>query len=206
MARKQFGAVQILKGVNMLSIMIDIESLGNRPGAVILSIGAAAFDDRAIVARFHKTINTPTCLEAGLSIDPDTAAWWSTQSSDAQQLLDRAARFGESLGDVLLQFRHWFGQVHGETAWANGADFDLPILAHAYRACGLGGPPWRYTNTRCYRTLKNLRPDIALVRIGDHHDALHDAESQAMHAIILLRALQADTDASDAGQSAMFDP
>ena len=174
----------------MPSVMIDTETLGTRPGAVILSIGAVAFDDLAIIARFHKTINTPTCLGAGLVIDPDTVAWWAEQPSEARQLLDRARRFGEPLGDVLLQFRHWFHQVEGQTAWANGAAFDLPILDHAYRVCGLGGPPWRYSATRCYRTLKELRPYIVMTRTGEHHNALHDAESQAMHAIVLLNVLR----------------
>jgi exodeoxyribonuclease VIII len=76
--------------------------------------------------------------------------------------------------------------------WGNGADFDLPILSAAYVAAGFGGPPWKPYNGRCYRTLKNLRPDVPRPeRRGTAHNALDDAVFQAEHAIALLAALRA---------------
>ncbi len=64
--------------------------------------------------------------------------------------------------------------------WGNGADFDNVILTSAYKRNDLE-LPWRYTNNRCYRTLKSLYPEIKLERSGTHHNALDDAISQANH-------------------------
>jgi exodeoxyribonuclease VIII len=48
--------------------------------------------------------------------------------------------------------------------------------------------PWRYSSSRCYRTVKNMRKDIVLERAGTHHNALADAESQAVHLMAILKA------------------
>lgn len=172
----------------MTNIMIDVETLGVRPGSVILSIGAVAFDAVKITGRYHKNINTKTCLEAGLETDPETLAWWQDQDEAARQVITKAATTGEPIASTLWDFRNWFHR-NGKLAWGNGADFDLPIVSEAFRRCGLGLAPWHSYNSRCYRTLKNLRPDIQIVRVGMHHDALSDAESQALHAIALLKAI-----------------
>jgi hypothetical protein len=41
-----------------MNVMIDLETLGTRPGCVILSIGAAVFDEKDIVHRHHVIIST----------------------------------------------------------------------------------------------------------------------------------------------------
>jgi exodeoxyribonuclease VIII len=46
--------------------------------------------------------------------------------------------------------------------------------------------PWRHWNDRCYRTVKSLYPDVKLERVGTHHNAVDDAESQARHLIAML--------------------
>jgi inhibitor of KinA sporulation pathway (predicted exonuclease) len=68
----------------------------------------------------------------------------------------------------------------GALVWGNGADFDNPILAAAYRATGIS-QGWKPYNGRCYRTIKNLAPQVRLVRTGTHHNALDDARAQAQH-------------------------
>jgi hypothetical protein len=47
--------------------------------------------------------------------------------------------------------------------------------------------PWKYWRNRCYRTLKNLHPEVPIERTGIYHRALDDARSQAVHAMQLLR-------------------
>ena len=66
--------------------------------------------------------------------------------------------------------------------WGNGATFDNVILANAYRGAGLP-VPWKFWNDKCYRTIKGFFPQIKLQRIGTHHNAQDDAESQAWHLI-----------------------
>jgi len=173
-----------------MNVMIDLETLGTRAGCVILSIGAAVFTEKEVTDSYHRIISVRSCLDAGLTIDPDTVKWWSEQSEEAQETLRTARQTGTApLGVALVEFRNWFHV--DDNAWGNGADFDLPILSAAYVAAGFEGPPWKPYNGRCYRTLKNLRPGIhsPVVRVAAHN-ALADAVFQAEHAIALLAALK----------------
>jgi DNA polymerase III epsilon subunit-like protein len=180
-----------------MQVMLDLETLGTRPGCAILSIGACVFTPSGIGEKFYAVISRASCRLAGLVEDPDTLAWWSGQPAEAAKVLgeasDKAAP--HPLGPVLFVFRSWLydkGNVLGSKSsgvWGNGAAFDLSILGAAYDRCGFGGPPWSPWQERCYRTLKNLRPDVPMKRAGTHHDALADAISQAEHAVALMRAL-----------------
>lgn len=76
-----------------------------------------------------------------------------------------------------------FCKFHGDPppdVWGNGSDFDNTLLAAAYDACQLT-LPWNFWSNRCYRTLKNLRPEIKLVNPGTAHNALDDSKAQAQH-------------------------
>jgi hypothetical protein len=182
----------------MHHVMIDLETLGTSPGCSILSVGACEFwsaeEPYGAPARFQAAaIRRQTCIDAGLKEDAATIGWWSMQDGGFK-FLERC-RLGPDalpLGDALHQLAFWLQQVSpldkDLLVWGNGADFDLPILAEAYRRCGLR-QPWRPYAGRCYRTLKNLRPDIKLVRAGAHHNALDDATCQAEHAARLLTEL-----------------
>lgn len=72
--------------------------------------------------------------------------------------------------------------------WGNGADFDNVILASVYKRIGME-QPWLYRNNRCYRTLKALHPEIPIERVGTHHNAVDDAESQARHLLAIMRSI-----------------
>ncbi|MHB0978446.1 MAG: 3'-5' exoribonuclease domain-containing protein [Minisyncoccota bacterium] len=59
-------------------------------------------------------------------------------------------------------------------------------MQYAYHALDMK-QPWKFWNNRCYRTLKNMFPEVPFVRIGIAHDALDDAKSQAEHAVAILK-------------------
>lgn len=192
-----------------IRVMVDLETLGTKPGSVILSIGAVVFDeeDKMLGRSFYVTINQGSSQRAGLAIDEGTVKWWALQSEDARQVLyGTAGNAGPLLHDALVSFGMWLEAMTGTTRalygdhlynpehlknieiWGNGSDFDNVILAAAYQAVGLP-LPWQFYNNRCYRTLKNLFPQHKMAkRIGTYHNALDDAKSQAHHAIVLLRA------------------
>ena len=176
----------------MQNVMLDLETLGTKPGCVILSIGAVSFNpNTGLGDTFYVEIYGKSCLEAGLTVDPDTADWWETREPRVKKLLERRGSAGEStnLGKALSMFQAWFlDKGQNVQVWGNGADFDLPILSAAYQKCGFTNPPWQPYNGRCYRTLKNLYPGVKLDRTGVHHNALDDARSQAEHAMQILRA------------------
>jgi DNA polymerase III epsilon subunit-like protein len=165
--------------VKLREIMIDNETLGTTADAVIISIGAVKFDletgeisDEA----FYRSISIDSNLEFKRRISEDTLIWWFKQDAAAQGVFHEPK---EHLADVLVELSDWVG-AGDHTIWSNGADFDIPMIAHAYTQCGVE-IPWKFYNSRCYRTYKNL-PGAKNIRVpatGVKHNALSDAYQQA---------------------------
>ena len=169
----------------MENVMVDLETLGTSSNSVILSIGAVEFDKTGLGREFYVVVDPQSCVDAGLKIDVPTVLWWMKQSDEAREAFDQPDRV--SLECALARFGGWF--PHNATLWGNGAAFDNVVLANAYLAVGTQRP-WYYHTDRCYRTLKNLRPDIGGPALeGVAHNALFDAKWQALHAVALLNAL-----------------
>lgn len=176
--------------------MVDLETLGNTPGCVVLSIGAVQFfpegGNYAIAPEgFYEVLNTADCKDRYLAEDPDTVAWWERQSEEAQRVRHLAAdpKTSVPLALALEKFNNYIGAIGGKRSvciWGNGADFDNAILAVAYKMAGIA-PAWEFWNNRCYRTLKNIAPGPKLERVGTYHNALDDARSQALHAVELIK-------------------
>lgn len=171
--------------------MLDLETLGTKPGCAILSIGAVRMRDFQIVDSFYQIIDTKSCQNHGLTIDAGTLKWWMSQSEEARQ----EAFSGEShVVDVLHNFAAWVTGcgwspipkriIQNIFMWGNAPTFDCKILEHAYtQVIGDVYKPWNHFNERCYRTMKNVSPDQHLIpeREGIHHNALDDAKFQAQH-------------------------
>lgn len=173
----------------MKHIMCDLETLGTTADAVILSIGAVKFDletgdidDSA----FYRSVSVDSNLEKGRRISEDTLIWWFKQPAAAQAVFHEAK---ESLDGALIEFSDWIGS--GDySMWSNGADFDLPMMAHAYTQFGIE-IPWKFWNSRCFRTYKNL-PGAKSIRVeptGVKHNALSDAFQQAQTVCAIHKAL-----------------
>jgi len=75
-----------------MHIMIDLETMGTRPDAPIIAIGAVSFDvDTDWVWRtFYVNIDLQSAVSAGAKIDPSTVMWWMKQSDEARRLLPPA--------------------------------------------------------------------------------------------------------------------
>ena len=166
--------------------MVDIETLDTRSTAVTLSIGAVEFDETGLGKQFYSPISIDSCLAHGLTVSQSTLLWWLDQKTEA-----RATAFTGSevtLEQALAQFELAF-DWNGKAVWANGADFDLPIIANAYASIGFN-VPWKFYNSRCYRTLKNSVPkpvyNALAVEPRVAHDALEDAIAQALTATKML--------------------
>lgn len=172
-------------------VMLDLETMGNKPGAAILAIGAVKFNQGGILDRFYCAIDLQSCLNAGLKIDASTVMWWLNQSDEARAALHQDRTY--HISEALIMFRRWLwvnvdsGLIPGQfefNVWGNGADFDNAMMACAYAAIG-EELPWKFWCNRCYRTLKSMS-SIKIERRGTHHNALDDAESQALHLLRIL--------------------
>jgi DNA polymerase III epsilon subunit-like protein len=173
----------------MSNIMVDLETMGNGSTAAIVAIGAVKFSAKGLgLEEFYEVIDLNSSVQAGLTIDPDTLMWWMKQSDEARKALTGK---NVPLFKALKEFSRFVGNSGEAKIWGNGASFDNPILANAYRAVNLE-QPWRFWNDRCYRTVKSLLGNgIPMERVGDHHNALDDAKSQALHLIKILTLVNA---------------
>lgn len=173
----------------MNNLMIDLETMGTRADAAIVSIGAQFFcpDTLELGDSFYRVVDLQSAVDQGASITPSTVMWWMQQSDQARHALQKDA---EHIASVLLEFKSWCMNTcpPGDLmVWGNGAAFDNVILSSAYDRNQLS-PPWKHWNDRCYRTLKNLYPAVQMAREGTHHNALDDARSQALHFLAIAKA------------------
>lgn len=159
--------------------MIDLETMDTAPTAAIVSVGAVKFNNETILDEFYAIIDLQSCIDEGLTMSASTVQWWLNQSNRTDTFDDNKS---DLLAPVLKAFANWIGP--NAIVWGNGVDFDNVILRNAYNACGLP-LPWLYYNNMCYRTVKNLAPNIKITRYGNHHNALDDARDQARHLINL---------------------
>lgn len=168
---------------NKVDLMLDIETLGTRPGCVILSIAAVPFNVFSPLDYFYERVSSESCVGRGLSIDAKTAEWWLRQSAQAR---DEAFGGSLSIDIALVKLSDYITELGEVVVWGNGASFDAPILEAAYDVCNIK-VPWKYTNARCFRTLKELFPAVPYRKPVFAHNALEDAKAQAAHAELLFR-------------------
>lgn len=168
--------------LNQNNVMLDLETMSKGSNAAIIAIGAVKFN-QTVTSRFYAVVNLQSSIDIGLEMDADTVLWWLKQSDESRADL---ALPGVSICDALADFATWIG--NDAVMWGNGAMFDNVIMTNAYRLAGFGDPPWSFWNDMCYRTVKNMNKHIKIQRVGIHHNAVHDAESQALHLINILNA------------------
>jgi len=185
----------------MTEITLDLETLGTRPGSVILSIGAVAHvPGRPIdeMEEFYAVIDAQSCYAAGLGLDLATVRWWMEQDAATRE----EAWSGElSLQYVLVTFAAWLKSVEstdGIEIYGKGPSFDCAILAAAYAATGQS-TPWHYMRERCVRTVmaeggRILGEEEAATLIAKpemRHHALHDARAEMLTLIAIRKAIAA---------------
>ena len=160
--------------------MVDLETFGTLPGSAIVSIGAVVFTQDKIWERWHQTVDIQSNLDAGLEVDGKTLEFWLRDTTDTarQSLFEKTLELRWALG----AFNCFWVNAGCNWLWAHGTTFDIPMLDKAYAATGYTERPWHFRNVRDTRTLFSLLPlsYIAPLRITEKHDALKDAEYQAL--------------------------
>ena len=159
--------------------MLDLETLGTRPGCVILTLGAVKFDPYSLREPgpgiyFRIDVDEQTAL--GREVQEDTLAWWISQADDIRE---------EALGetdrvslDTLYRDLNRF-LVGVDNIWAQGPVFDIAILENLYRQCGWP-TPWQFWQISDSRTLFKVHGDPRIKGKAGLHNALEDCVSQAV--------------------------
>ena len=183
---------------NLQNIMVDLETLGTRADSVILSIGAVRFDldsEEMDNDAFYASISIDSNHDAvQRHISEETMIWWLGRTPEAQRVFTEPKI---TLLAALEDFALWTGmdpedRYNNTRIWSNGADFDIPMLTHAFDTNGIA-VPWKFYNTGCFRTIKNMpkakkvpKPVNVLA-----HNALQDAVAQAKHLQAMWKVLNA---------------
>lgn len=182
----------------MNHLMIDLETMGNKPDAPVVSIGAVFFDPSTgeLGQEFYCVVSLKSSVNGGAVPDPDTIIWWLKQSSEARAAIcdeENAVSLVTALSD-LNRFIRVNADPKTVQVWGNGATFDNVILRASYDR-ELVPCAWRFTNDRDVRTIVELgraigidpRNDIPFE--GDAHNALADARHQAKYVSAIWRKL-----------------
>lgn len=179
----------------MQNLMLDLETLGSRPGSVIASIGAVFFDPKTgkTGAEFEVLIDIDKSIEAGFSADEDTVIWWESQPAEAKQQLQGTV----DPKQALIEFNNFClansKNIEWVKVWANGVTFDIALLEAMYHELGVAFP-FKFWNVRDLRTLIALGREIAIDRKtikfeGVQHCALDDCKHQIKVASVIWNSL-----------------
>lgn len=166
-----------------MNIMLDLETLDTAPSTVILSIGLAAFTDTELGETRYFVPSMQEQITLGRTVSASTIQWWMGQNSAAKKVFEEQKRTtSKNLADVLSGVAFFIEKYPDVKVWSYGANFDVPILQHAFEQMGMK-LPWKYPNVRCLRTFCDERKAPYRQNFGVAHNAVDDAISQAKHVI-----------------------
>lgn len=167
-------------------ISFDIETLGNRADAAILSIGAASFNRNTgrIGACYQVVVKLDQALRFG-RVGPDTLAWWmEPERARAREVFLSQQKNAVTLYEALRGLNDFIRtQMASVCVWGNGSSFDISILEHGYDAVGMPGfrEQWEFWSVRDMRTALDMSgfDKKTIPFTGTPHNAMDDAIHQA---------------------------
>ena len=193
---------------NNMELMLDIETLGIRPGSPVVTIGSVLFDpyscdssevllERSLLLR----LDISDAVNLSLGVDGDTMRWWFEQKDEAikalvgndcmsaQEALTKLWRYslerGRFVNDEFFEGLSEFPKAN--RFWAKDPDFDMILLQYYYDRPEVNATmPWDFWACRSVRTVQDLawpegsleRPEFEIPGVA--HDARWDAIHQAM--------------------------
>lgn len=182
----------------MNHLMIDLETMGKKPSAPIVAIGAVLFSPRngELGESFYTAVDLQSAMAAKAVPDADTIIWWMKQSSEARAAIcvDGVPSLQSALYDLNKFIRSNVANPRNLRVWGNGAVFDNVILRESYqRECV--PLPWEWFNDRDVRTIVELGREVGfdpkrdMPFDGERHNALADAIHQAKYVSAIYQRL-----------------
>lgn len=176
-----------MKDNNAVHAMVDLETMSSSSNAAIVSIGAVVFTiEDGIFDQHYSVISLQSSLDVGLEMSASTVMWWMEQDEAARKAL--TPKVTHTLSAALVSLSSQLLPHKDIRVWGNGATFDNVILRNAYNKAGIAAP-WSYRHDRCYRTVRSMLDTEGELKPENtaKHNALADAECQALHLIAMLR-------------------
>lgn len=154
-------------------LMVDLETMGKKPGAPIVSIGARP--------------------------DASTILWWLKQAPEARSAIVMDDTVG--LVETLEQFLDFIAENAANGSknvqlWGNGSSFDCSLLEAAFELADTPFPipHWNYRDVRTVVELGKavgLNSSYDIPFEGDKHNALADARHQVKYVSAIWQRLTA---------------
>lgn len=163
-----------------MDVLIDLETFGIGPDAVICSLGAVRFDPlgEGIKETFYLPVDPQSCIDVGMTVTGGTILWWLRQEEAARHAIAKVMAH-YPIKVALEAFWRWYGDA--KHVWGKGASFDPVIMTSAFNLTGIPCP-WSFRDIRCVRTLEDLAGiGKEAVSVGTVHNALDDATSHALN-------------------------
>lgn len=185
----------------MNHLMVDIETLGTRPGSVILSIGAVVFDPRgnSVGPTFYVNVDAKSCGALGMTCDESTVRWWEQpENQKARKRIEKSPK-PISITAALTTFMEFYRLYKCDGIWGHGSCFDVVLIEDALRRLGVTVFPWDFRSVRDTRTLFDVS-DTLLPRdekLYPKHEALADAKFQAFSVQHVYRRLSKYSDLNE---------
>jgi hypothetical protein len=168
-----------MESKNLGHLMLDLETMGNKSGAALISIGAVEFDINTgeIGRQFYKRIDLQSSIDAGLVINGSTVYWWLQQNEKARM---EVCKGGVDIMTVLYELSLFMKSLGDFEIWGNGLRFDVGLLEDAYVACHYHEMPWNFRKERDVRTLVAFAPEVKdnYPIIGVEHNPIDDCVYQ----------------------------
>ncbi|NRA88372.1 MAG: 3'-5' exoribonuclease [Rhizobiales bacterium] len=162
---------------------IDLETLGLKSDANIVQIGACIFNLKDPTVEPILFLRNTICHASHYSVDQSTADWWNAQGEEAQKALQSPTPI--KMRQAIIDLNRFFMDAkliqRKIRVWAQGLDFDIPKIKHAYEIETQGKltPPWVFWNQHDSRTLMSMFPNVKRVQSKIKHRADHDALAQS---------------------------
>lgn len=182
----------------MNDIMLDLETMSNKPTAAIVTIGAVQCNltTGEIGDTFYRVVDLKHQIKDGFDINADTLYWWLQQSEFARQsLCDPKKEYYVETVAMFMRWLHYLGPApENMRLWGNGASFDNAIIRHMFAKLGkeLPIPFWQ---DRDVRTVVGFYPRTLFTKWKSEnrrtgaHNSLDDCKYQIEYISHIMKEL-----------------